>query len=207
MDIHAPTQPVHNWRDFMTHLVIVTIGLFIALMMEAGVEWLHHRHIVREARANIRVELESNHQSAQQDIQLLQANIDHLQANITTLHTMRDNQKNKDGSLINTMSFNSFDEAAWNTARDTGALAYMPYEEVQGYSDLYMLSNIINAKAVSTGEREYTAMAPMMMGDDKLSPDTYTAMMHDDATSIIQLVALQQYTRQYDQICVAELKK
>lgn len=64
MDIHAPQEPVHSWRDFFTHLTIVTIGLFIALMLEAAVEAMHHRHLVHEARDNIRTELQLNHQAA-----------------------------------------------------------------------------------------------------------------------------------------------
>ena len=75
MDVHAPHEPIHTWRDIALHLGIVTVGLFIALSLEAFVEHLHNRHLVAEARANIREELESNHQAAQRDLVYLQQDI------------------------------------------------------------------------------------------------------------------------------------
>ena len=38
MDVHAPHEPINTWRDFALHLIIVTIGLLIALSLEALVE-------------------------------------------------------------------------------------------------------------------------------------------------------------------------
>ena len=66
MEIHPPSEPIHNWRDLLTHLGVITIGLFIALSLESLVEYMHHRHIVREARENIRLEIEENHMAAQE---------------------------------------------------------------------------------------------------------------------------------------------
>src|ERR1700733_2728206 len=115
MDVHAPHEPVHTWKDFAIHLAIVTIGLFIALMLEAGVEYWHHRHIVAEARENIRRELESNHESATKDIEYLTKNLKNVAVNIRTLREMKAKPKAR-GTLENTMSFSSLDDAAWRTA-------------------------------------------------------------------------------------------
>jgi hypothetical protein len=62
VDIHSPENSIRTWRDFLLHLLTITIGLFIALMLEAAVESMHNRHLVREARENLRSEIESNHQ-------------------------------------------------------------------------------------------------------------------------------------------------
>jgi len=208
MDIHAPHEPVHSWRDFFSHLTIVTIGLFIALMLEAGVEAVHHRHLVREARANIRTELQSNHGSAQHDLQLLQKAIDLQKTNMANIRSMS-KDANFHGVVSNTLSFDSLDDAAWRTARDTGALGYMPYQEIQSYSDVYMLADIVNQHAITTGEHDYAAAAPFMMGisPDKLDADDYKKMLHDNAAVEIELIALQQFVQQYDDLCVAQLKK
>ena len=50
MDVQPPHQPVRGWKDFALHLLTITIGLFIALSLEAAVQSLHHRHLVRDAR-------------------------------------------------------------------------------------------------------------------------------------------------------------
>src|SRR6516225_7037399 len=60
MDIHPPLGPLMSWREILLHLGIVTIGILIALSLEGLVEWNHHRHLVREARENIRIEIEDN---------------------------------------------------------------------------------------------------------------------------------------------------
>ena len=60
IDIHPPEQAAHSWRDIFIHLATITVGLFIALSLEGCVEWQHHRHLVREARENIRTEMQEN---------------------------------------------------------------------------------------------------------------------------------------------------
>jgi len=209
MDIHAPHQPVHSWRDFFTHIVIITIGLFLALMLEAGVDWLHHRHIVREARANIREEIESNHQNAQKDLTFIQQDIDRIHSNIDAIHRLRADSKNFHGSLTYSMEFSSFDAAAWTTAQDTGALGFMPYREVQDDAGLYTEQQRLNEQAVELFHRESLAMTPVFMEDNAtdLTPARIESMLHDTAASLIDLQTLQQLVQQYDNACVAQLKK
>src|ERR1700743_3276180 len=173
MEVHAPHEPVHTWRDFFVHVGIMTIGLFIALMLGGLVEYVHHRHVVREARENIRQEIEDNHESAQKDLVSLQQDMDRIKANIDTLHRLRDNPKDFKGSLTYTMQFNSMDSAAWNTSRDTGALSYMPYKDVQTYADLYEEQKLVNDQAIEIFHRETLAMTPFSMEKNdinKLTP-------------------------------------
>jgi hypothetical protein len=209
MDVHAPHEPIHTWRDAALHLAIVTVGLFIALSLEALVEHLHNRHLVAEARANIREELQLNHEAAQKDITLVQQNMDTIKANITTLHRLQSDPNNFHGSLNNTMNFDSLNDAAWRTARDTGALSFMPYDEIQRDSDLYMIENLVNQKAVSTGEQTVRAEIPTLMGYDidKIPPAEINQMLRDNAATEIDLLTLKQFLIQLDQQLVTELKQ
>lgn len=59
MEIHKP-KPVHNWREFLTELGTITLGVCIALAAEQTVEWLHWRAQVQEARGVIATELAGN---------------------------------------------------------------------------------------------------------------------------------------------------
>lgn len=209
MDIHAPMEPIHSWRDIALHLGIITIGLLIALSLEGLVEYVHHRHLLAEARANIRQELEDNHKSAQDDLARLQKNILREQANIRTLHALMLDPKHFRGSLDNTFSFNSMDEAAWRTARDTGALSFMPYDEVQKFSDLYMVGGLVNSTADTIAQRDYMALAPTREVDDigSLPPAEFTQMLRDNAAVEVQLTVLKQIVQQYDDLCLKDLKK
>ena len=57
MDVHPVHHAPRTWRDFFLQLGMITIGLFIALTLQAGVESLHHRHLIRDARDNLRREI------------------------------------------------------------------------------------------------------------------------------------------------------
>src|SRR5712671_1668373 len=59
MEIHKPTA-VHSWRELLTEIGVVVIGVCIALAAEQTVEWLHWRKQVAEARDVIATELAVN---------------------------------------------------------------------------------------------------------------------------------------------------
>ena len=209
MDVHAPHQPVHTWREFAIHLTIVTIGLFIALSLEALVEHMHHRHLVREARENIRHELEENRQAAQDDLKSLAKNIEQQKTNIAKIHQLQNGSQTSQGSIGNTMNFEPPSDAAWRTARETGALGYMPYDEVQQYSVLYMLSDLVNSTAIEVGKNDFDAGAAFQMGFafDNLPPDEYTRLLHDNASVLIQFATLRGFVEQYEQQCADVLRR
>jgi hypothetical protein len=56
MEIHKP-KPVHNWRELLTEIGVVVLGVSIALAGEQTVEWLRWRTQVAEAREIIGAEL------------------------------------------------------------------------------------------------------------------------------------------------------
>ena len=60
LDVHPPHEPVHGIRDFLLHLLTITVGLLIALGVEGAVEWRHHVHLRNEADANIVSEIRDN---------------------------------------------------------------------------------------------------------------------------------------------------
>ena len=209
MEVHAPHEKVHTWRDFFIHVGIMTIGLFIALMLEGLVEYSHHRHIVREARENIRQEIEDNHKAAQDDLVSLQQDMDRIKINIDTVHRLRDNPKGFKGSLTYTMQFNSLDSAAWTTSRDTGALSYMPYKDVQAYADLYDDQKLVNDQAIEIFHRQTLAMTPAFMERDidTLTPSEVQEMLHESAATLISLDTLRQIVQQLDARYTKALQK
>jgi hypothetical protein len=45
VEIHKP-KPVHNWREFLTELGTIVLGICIALGGEQALEWNHWRNQV-----------------------------------------------------------------------------------------------------------------------------------------------------------------
>ena len=59
MEIHKP-KPVHSWREFLTEIGVVVIGVAIALAGEQTVEALHNHSRAADARASVRQEIARN---------------------------------------------------------------------------------------------------------------------------------------------------
>lgn len=59
VEIHKP-KPVHNWREFLSEVGVVVLGVCIALAAEQGVEWWRWREQVAQARAVIASEMALN---------------------------------------------------------------------------------------------------------------------------------------------------
>ena len=73
MEVHPPHEAIHSVKEFTVHMLAITLGLLIALGLEATVEWLHHRSLVREARENIRQEISENQRNLAAELKSLPA--------------------------------------------------------------------------------------------------------------------------------------
>jgi hypothetical protein len=146
MDVHAPHEPIHTWRDFAIHLIVVTIGLFIALSLEALVEHIHQRHLLHTAETNLHIELHDNREYLAGDERHLNQTEAELQKDIAILIARR-----SDPTLAEPLNFgwtwNGMQDSAWTTARDSGALALMPFGTQQGWSSIYAQQGSVNQQA------------------------------------------------------------
>src|SRR4051812_38877059 len=59
MDIHKP-KPIRSWREFLTEVGTIVLGVCIALAAEQAVEWWHWRNEVAQARISLADELSRN---------------------------------------------------------------------------------------------------------------------------------------------------
>ena len=209
LDVHPPHEPIHGWRDFLLHILTITIGLLIALALEGLVEFAHHRHIVREAHENIRHEIELNHKLAQEDLQFLQQGADRTKANIAAIRNLSADPKHFQGALHFGMSWSSFNDSAWRSSRDMGALTYMPYQAVQGYADLYAQQELARQEAVDIFTHQAYTAAPLYTVDDPrtLSEADLHTLLHDAAQTYIGLTGLKEIVQQLDDQYVAALKQ
>jgi hypothetical protein len=140
LDVHAPHEPIHGVKDFLLHLLTITVGLLIAVGIEGCVE-LHREHkLVKEARATMREEIEDNSKVMEGAVVDLQKAKRQIQKNMDVLTRIQVNPKDQesDGPGLDASFANkTLKETAWKTAETTGALGYMPYTEAQKYADLY----------------------------------------------------------------------
>ena len=141
MEVHAPERPVESVRDILIHLAVVTVGILIALGLEQTVEWYHNRKLAAEARENILNEIRDNKKELDKQIALLPG---FRSAAIEALDFITDIQQ-KGKSDIQRLHLNLYEaelhSTGWATAEAVGALALMPYQEVNKYATAYHLQD------------------------------------------------------------------
>src|SRR5579875_1111106 len=210
MEVHPPHEPVHTWREALIHIGLMTVGLFIPLMLEGLVEYLPHKELVHEARENIRRQLEDNHRAAQKDELYIQQSADKIKAGIATLRYIQAHPEAKGLTIGFTVEYTELNDAAWRTARDTGALAYMPLDEVQRYANVYGLQGNLTEQTLTLLRHQAEALAPVMAEDEKFSemtPQEFTDMRRIAATNYTDVTVLNQLLHELDQSYLDTLKQ
>jgi len=138
LDIHPP-HAIHSVADFGLQLLTITVGILIALTLEGTLQWVHHRHLVHEAEANLAIEIRENQAELAKGTQELHASEQQLGEIVALVHAL---QKNRNAH-VNNIQFNwtleELHATSWNTASATGAIAYMDYSKVKLYTRVYDL--------------------------------------------------------------------
>jgi len=170
LDVHPPHGPIRSWKDFTLHLLTITIGLLIALALEAAVQSLHHRHMVKEARANLRREIVENQRLYTQNLRSAQTQLVQLEQNIEQLRELRAGKTPEHFDLQWNFGWNGFVESAWMSARDIGAVGYMRPEVIEEYSGLYRQQTFVNEAGVSIFFDQAKAAAPLLTAKNRKDP-------------------------------------
>jgi hypothetical protein len=137
---------MHGFRDFLLHLITITIGLLIALGLEGCMEWQHHRTLVHEAEAGLSGEIGRNSRTVAALQQQIKDQQKQLDDDLATLAQMRAHPTTH-GQLSFGFQMSSFDDVAWRTAQTTGAFTYMPYDDANTYSNIYDIqSHVFDAE-------------------------------------------------------------
>ncbi len=195
MEVHPPEHPIHTWRDFFIHIVTIVIGLLIAIGLEQSVEWFHHRHIVHVARENISREIDDNRKLAASNGALAEQTKQLMLQNMHRVQQLKHNPHALDhGEMHFTFGWSAFSDTAWLSARDTGALAFMPVEEVQRDAGIYTQQTIVNDQAISLFLSEALAASPLLMTEDNavMTSEDQHELLKDTAQLYLRLQTLQQ---------------
>ena len=140
MDVHAPHHPIMSWKEFLVHMLAITLGLLIAVGIEGLVE-LHREHkLVKEARQTLHDEILHNVEAMDDALPGIEAEKTAMAENIYFLNRVVEHphdQAAQHGTLNAGFAMVGLHDTAWKTAQATGALAFMPYDEAQRYADIY----------------------------------------------------------------------
>jgi hypothetical protein len=161
LDVHPPHEAAHTWKDFFIHIATIVIGLIIAVGLEQTVEFFHHRHQIHVARERIREEALVNRRillEDEQGIERIEANLDHA------LLLVR-NSGGAKAAMTEAPDFafglQGFYDEAYNSARESGVLSLMPYDESAMYQDAYLADGIALKIGIDLGTQLHSAKAAM----------------------------------------------
>jgi hypothetical protein len=189
LDVHAPHHKLDSVREFVVHILTITVGLLIALGLEASVEHMHHRHQRREAEATIRREIQQN----RDDLVKAQAGIKvELKGMVDVLDFLeaRSNGQPGDPQGLN-LNFREgpLQDSAWRTAASTGVLSYMEYADVQKYALAYKEQDLFEAMQQQTLDEYLQLDSYVVKGFDPktLSADNVKAALPDVRRALAHL--------------------
>ena len=188
LDVHPPHETPHGVRDFLLHLFTITVGLLIALSLEGCVEWQHHRHLVHEAEASLHTEIAGNAKGMQGAIDDVHKQQENLKHDVVVLkYIMKNGKAPEHSSMEITFHIRGFDSVSWKTAQSTGALAYMPYERSQEYSNIYSTQDEVCAAEEVAVRDAIVSLAPFMNSDENdPDPTSGQAVAMRDKIEVLQ---------------------
>jgi hypothetical protein len=155
LDVHAPHQTVHTWKDFFIHIATITIGLLIAISLEQAVEYLHHRHQAKEMADKLRAESLSNRRVVEFDIANCDQAIGAIEQDMRALENMKVFGEHATSTLIpipKTVTYYPSD-AAWLTIKDSALLPIVD----KGLVSSYWGVDAVQASIVFTSQESWNS--------------------------------------------------
>lgn len=188
LDVHPPHHSISGWRDFLMHLLTITIGLLIALTLQGWLDGLHRRRLVRDAESSLRTEIEANAKSLSDTAAAIHRQQQQLVDEVKVLRQfIKTNNLRKGTNLQVNFYISRFDSLSWKTAQSTGALSNMSYSKAKDYAEIYSAQESIETAEDQTVRDVVLAVAPMVNLQNKDGEPT-----REDALSMKQHIEIVQ---------------
>jgi hypothetical protein len=141
IDVHAPHESVHSFKDVLIHIAIITIGLLIAIGLEQTVVYIEHRHEVAVTRAALRIERAINANRFAAETEELHRYVPVLKTDLAIFQYLKKHPGAPPDTWPGKLDWYgagfAYSDDEWKTAQASNVLQYMPQAEVRRYSQLY----------------------------------------------------------------------
>jgi hypothetical protein len=182
LDVHPPHKAIGNLSEFFLHIFTITIGLLIAVGIEAAVEHHQHRELAREARETMTEEIRKNAENTNEALRDITGEQQRMKENLAAVRKVQLNPNDPSANGLNldiSYSSTGLEDTGWKTAQATGALAFMPYAESTKYSGIYGAEQAFLKAQDQLSEDEARFLGTIEkfhIGKDKLSKDAADAI-------------------------------
>jgi hypothetical protein len=176
LDVHPAHHAANSWKEFLTHIATIVLGLCIAVGIEQTVEYFHHRHQIIRTREALRAERRSNHQRFFVQTEEFHRFVPILQTNLAIFQYLKKHpaapSEQWPGKLDWYLLTPIYSDTAWRTAQQTNVLELMPDGEVSNTAFLYLRLARLSDAIAAEGESVHDAAAYSIQDPDPthLSP-------------------------------------
>lgn len=143
MHVHIPKLP-HSFQEFLAEIGTITVGILIALGLEAGVGAWHDRKLVDQARTNVRQELTANRSGLVAVLGSERNAIGGLARLVEHDGPRQSGGSGDEPNIAINIEFREMRTAAWESTVATQALTHMPYQDAQAFALAYSGSRTFN---------------------------------------------------------------
>jgi hypothetical protein len=144
MDIHKPKAP-HSLREFALEIGTITIGILIALGLEAGIESWRGHQLADHARADLLNEMTSNRDNLKGALESARGAGEAAKPLIAWgWSRLKSPDKVGPPHVDLRSTFTLLSTAAWESTVASGALTHMPYAQTQALSRAYSATRGFN---------------------------------------------------------------
>jgi hypothetical protein len=206
LDVHPPHEKIHGIRDFLLHLLTITIGLLIALALEGCAERWHHQQLRKEADANLHQEIRDNAKEIASAHLANASEQENLKKVLDFLNARKENRDYDTHEIKLGFTLGDLKDASWRTASATGTLSYMEYDHVQRYAAAYQLQDKYLALQDQTINEYLQLQSYMIYGFDpkKLTTADAVSAELDARRTLAHLIAMDQVgaavKKEYDDV-------
>lgn len=201
LDVHAPHQTVHTWKDFLVHIAAIVIGLIIAVSLEQTVEFFHHRHQREQLAAALRRDGEANRGYIKDDIAKAQSVLDWALGQAAVLERV-----GPTGPLrlrhLSSGFVGSPDAGVWPSAKASGVTSLLPASAqnwLEYLAEEYNQTFVSSASASGQLYLAYAALDQAIIGHAIETPsgeiDVSTLTAAQRSTAIERLRAIAEQAR------------
>lgn len=173
LDIHKP-KPVHNWREFLSEIGVIVIGVLIALGLEQAVEAWHWHEIVVEQREALRIEVGDLRAAMRQRLELEPCFVERL-ADVKEI--IRRHDAGEPLGIVAPFGrplYGSTERPIWDVAVADQSLAHMALDEKRRFIAAYRWVSIY--QRITEDERAAIRTLQSLNHADKLTPADWSAM-------------------------------
>jgi hypothetical protein len=176
LDVHAPHEVLHTWKDFSIHIATIVVGLFIAVALEQSVEAINRRHEAATLREDLRQESRQIIADARKseaahlyEIRWLTTRIAQTQLATRERHPIGPRGTN------DMPNYASPDIPIWRSAKAGGRVALLTKGEVNAYAEIEYVQAHLEEMEVVKNTTRYAVKSfnrefpPLPNGDPDLS--------------------------------------